>query len=148
MNLARIEYYFAEFLSIMEMPNVAEWNINLVAAPQANDPKHVKDGRLLIPQNIWFVGTANNDDSTFTITDKVYDRAMSLFFDNKGIAFQAPFTESLPLPFDYLMKLYQNAMQDYPLSAKTLEKFQELDTFVIAHFRLAFGRTRCGRLYV
>ena len=139
MNLARIEYYFAEFLSIMEMPNVAEWNINLVAAPQPNDPKHVKDGRLLIPQNIWFVGTANNDDSTFTITDKVYDRAMSLFFDNKGIAFQAPFTESLPLPFDYLMKLYQNAMQDYPLSAKTLEKFQQLDTFVIAHFRLAFG---------
>ena len=30
-------------------------------------------------------------------------------------------------------------MQDYPLSAKTLEKFQALDTFVIAHFRLAFG---------
>ena len=139
MNLARIEYYFAEFLSIMEMPNVAEWNISLVAAPRSDDPKHVTDGRMLIPQNIWFVGTANNDDSTFTISDKVYDRAMSLFFDNKGVEFKAPFTEALPLPYTYLKNLYDNAMQDYPLSNKTLEKFQELDTYVIEHFRLAFG---------
>jgi hypothetical protein len=139
MNLARIEYYFAEFLSIMEMPNVAEWNISLVAAPRNDDPKHVKDGRLLIPQNIWFVGTANNDDSTFTITDKVYDRAMSLFFDNKGVEFKAPFTEPLPLPYNYLKNLFDNAMQDYPLSLKTLEKFQQLDAYVIEHFRLAFG---------
>lgn len=139
MNLARIEYYFAEFLSIMEMPNVAEWNISLVAAPRSDDPKHVTDGRMLIPQNIWFVGTANNDDSTFTISDKVYDRAMSLFFDNKGIEFKAPFTEGLPLPYNYLKTLYDNAMQDYPLSQKTLEKFQQLDQYVIEHFRLAFG---------
>ena len=139
MNLARIEYYFAEFLSIMEMPNVAEWNISLVAAPRSDDPKHVNDGRLLIPQNIWFVGTANNDDSTFTITDKVYDRAMSLFFDNKGIEFKAPFTEALPLPYSYLKSLFDNAKQDYPLSSKSLEKFQELDAYVIEHFRLAFG---------
>ncbi len=139
MNLARIEYYFAEFLSIMEMPNVAEWNISLVAAPRADDPRHVTDGRMLIPQNIWFVGTANNDDSTFTISDKVYDRAMSLFFDNKGIEFKAPFTEALPLPYAYLKSLYDNAMQDYPLSQKTLDKFQELDAYVIEHFRLAFG---------
>lgn len=139
MNLARIEYYFAEFLSIMEMPNVAEWNISLVAAPQDDDPKHVKDGRLLIPQNIWFVGTANNDDSTFTITDKVYDRAMSLFFDNKGIEFKAPFTDPLPLPYEYLNNLYQKAKEEHPLSSKTLEKFQELDSFVIEKFKLAFG---------
>ena len=102
MNLARIEYYFAEFLSIMEMPNVSEWNIDLVAAPSPDDPKHIKDGKLLIPQNIWFVGTANNDDSTFTITDKVYDRAMSIFFDNKGIPFDYEFTESISMPYDYL----------------------------------------------
>ena len=123
----------------MEMPNVAEWNISLVAAPRSDDPKHVNDGRLLIPQNIWFVGTANNDDSTFTITDKVYDRAMSLFFDNKGIEFKAPFTEALPLPYSYLKSLFDNAKQDYPLSSKSLEKFQELDAYVIEHFRLAFG---------
>lgn len=139
MNIARIEYYFAEFLSIMEMPNPSAWNIDLISSPQKDDPKHLHDGKLLIPQNCWFIGTANNDDSTFTITDKVYDRAMSLFFDNKGIAFEAPFTEALPLPFDYLQKLFEDAKVNYPLSAKTMEKFTELDDFVIEHFKLAFG---------
>ncbi len=39
MNLARIEYYFAEFLSIMEMPDKNEWKIDLVPDTLANDPK-------------------------------------------------------------------------------------------------------------
>ena len=139
MNLARIEYYFAEFLSIMEMPNVSEWNISLVAAPRKDDPKHLTDGKLLIPQNIIFVGTANNDDSTFTITDKVYDRSMSLFFDNKGIPFDSTFTEACPLPYEYVASLFEKAKADFPLSAKNREKFESLDEFVIAKFRLAFG---------
>ena len=139
MNLARIEYYFAEFLSIMEMPNVAEWNIDLIAAPRDDDPKHLHNGKLLIPQNIFFIGTANNDDSTFTITDKVYDRAMSLFFDNKGQPFEAPYTEALTLPYAYLDNLYNQAKKDYPLSQDTLEKFEKLDEYVIEHFKLAFG---------
>jgi len=139
MNLARIEYYFAEFLSIMEMPNVSEWNIDMVASPQSDDPKHLKDGKLLIPQNIWFVGTANNDDSTFTITDKVYDRAMSIFFDNKGIPFDYEFTESISMPYQYLEKLFTQAKTNYPISSSILAKFSELDSFVIAKFHLAFG---------
>ncbi len=139
MNLARIEYYFAEFLSIMEMPNVSEWKIDIITQPWPNDPKHLKEGTLLIPQNIWFVGTANNDDSTFTITDKVYDRAMSIFFDNKGIAFDCDFTESLPLPYEYLAKLFAQAEANFPISQTTVKKFDELDSFVIDKFQLAFG---------
>ncbi|MDE7256968.1 MAG: hypothetical protein K2N50_03325, partial [Clostridia bacterium] len=94
MNLARIEYYFADFLSIMEMPDVAEWKIDLIAAPRDDDPKNVVYGKFLVPQNIWFIGTANNDDSTFTITDKVYDRAVTLELNNKADYFDAPLTES------------------------------------------------------
>ena len=139
MNLARIEYYFAEFLSIMEMPNVSEWIIDVIAAPRDDDPKHLEGGKLLIPQNIFFIGTANNDDSTFTITDKVYDRAISLFFDNKGQPFEAPYTEALPLPYGYLDNLFAQAKKDYPLSQDTLEKFEKLDEYVIEHFKLAFG---------
>ena len=41
MNLARVEYYFAEMLSILEMPNRDEWVIEVVASPWENDPKHV-----------------------------------------------------------------------------------------------------------
>ena len=139
MNLARIEYYFAEFLSIMEMPNPKEWLVDVIAGHREDDPKNIVKGKLLIPQNIWFVGTANNDDSTFTITDKVYDRAMSLFFENKGIPFEAPFTEALPLPADYLIGLYDQAKKDHPMSQDTMEKFMTLDDYVIEHFHLAFG---------
>ena len=139
MNLARIEYYFAEFLSIMEMPKADEWLVDVIAGHREDDPKNIVKGKLLIPQNIWFVGTANNDDSTFTITDKVYDRAMSLFFENKGIPFEAPFTEALPLPAEYLTKLFEQAKKDHPMSQDTLEKFMVLDDYVIEHFHLAFG---------
>ena len=78
MNLARIEYYFAEMLSVLEMPSQDEWVLDLVPTAWPGDPKHLFDGKIRVPNSIWFVGTANNDDSTFTITDKVYDRAMSI----------------------------------------------------------------------
>ncbi len=139
MNLARIEYYFAEFLSVMEMPNVNEWKIELINSYSDTDPKFVKNGKILIPQNVMFFGTANNDDSTFTISDKVYDRAISLFFDNKGIPFEADVQESITLNYDQLEKLYKEAQDNYPVSEKLLEKFAELDDFVIAKFKLAFG---------
>ena len=139
MNLARIEYYFAELLSILEVPNHAEWLIDVIASSRTDDPKHLHEGKLLIPENVWFVGTANNDDSTFTITDKVYDRAMSLFFDNKGIAFEAPFTPSMHLPAKKFIELSEAALKEHPVSQDTLDKFAELDDYVIANFRLAFG---------
>ena len=44
-------------------------------------------GKLLLPRNMWFVGTANNDDSTFAISDKVYDRAMVINLDKKSNPF-------------------------------------------------------------
>jgi hypothetical protein len=64
---------------------------------------------------------------------------MSIFFENKGIAFDSEFTESLSLPYAYLEKLYTDASTNYPLSQKTLDKFEELDAFVIEKFKLAFG---------
>ena len=139
MNLARIEYYFAEFLSMMEMPNVNDWLIELTSNDEPNDPKNIHKGKLLIPQNIEFFGTANNDDSTFTISDKVYDRAISIFFDNKGIPFETEFVDSVQVSYSQLKKLYQDAIFQYPLSEKLLEKFEKLDSFVIKNFKLAFG---------
>ena len=148
MNLARIEYYFAEFLSIMEMPNKNEWKIELINSYDDNDPNHVKQGKLLIPQNIIFFGTANNDDSTFTISDKVYDRAISLFFDNKGIPFDADYVEQCHMPYEQLAELYEEAVKQYPVSEKILEKFERLDDFVIKKFKLAFGNRILKQLKV
>lgn len=139
MNLARIEYYFAEFLSIMEMRDPNEWLIDLIPAPQDNDPINIKEGKLLIPQNVEFFGTANNDDSTFTISDKVYDRAISIFFDDKGRAFECENQEAMAVPYSQIHALYQEALSQYPINDNMKNKFEDLDNFVIKKFRLAFG---------
>ncbi|MCR5185250.1 MAG: AAA family ATPase [Bacilli bacterium] len=139
MNLARIEYYFAEFLSVMEMRDTADWLIDLIPSPIPGDPAQLREGKLLIPQNVVFFGTANNDDSTFTISDKVYDRAISLFFDDKGRPFEAEYTEPIQVPYAQLHSLYQEAINQYPISEAMLTKFEQLDNFVIKKFKLAFG---------
>ncbi|MBQ6497186.1 MAG: hypothetical protein IJI58_00525, partial [Bacilli bacterium] len=71
MNIARVEYYFAEMLSILEMPSRDEWIIELVPSTWDSDPKLLTNGKLQIPGNMWYIGTINNDDSTFAVTDKV-----------------------------------------------------------------------------
>ena len=139
MNLARIEYYFAEFLSVMEMRDPNDWLIDLIPAPQSNDPSNLREGKLLIPQNVIFFGTANNDDSTFTISDKVYDRAISLFFDDKGRPFECANQEAIQMPYSQLRRLYDEAVSQYPISNDMAQKFEQLDNFVIKKFKLAFG---------
>ncbi|MDD3191260.1 MAG: hypothetical protein PHP41_00750 [Bacilli bacterium] len=139
MNLARIEYYFAEFLSIMEMPDLAEWRIDLVPDIWDSDPKMLINGKITIPQNVWFVGTANKDDSTFTITDKVYDRAMSIEFATKGEAFVTEDTPPMTMTYEYLDQLFEKAKEDYPISESLLDKFNKLDNYMISNFKLAFG---------
>ena len=139
MNLARIEYYFAEFLSVMEMKEKENWVIDLIPSQDKNDPIHLEEGKLKIPQNVLFIGTANNDDSTFTISDKVYDRAISLFFDDKGRPFEAEEQEPLSIPYSQLEALFNEAKKQYAISQAMLDKFDELDNFVIKKFKLAFG---------
>ena len=139
MNLARIEYYFAEFLSVMEKRDTEDWTLDLIASIDPSDPKNLKDGKLLIPQNVYFFGTANNDDSTFTIADKVYDRAISLFFDDKGRPFEAIETEPISIPYAQMESLFLEAKKQNPISKELMNKFEELDNYVIKNFRLAFG---------
>ena len=139
MNLARIEYYFAEFLSVMEMRDHDDWIIDLIPSTQEGDPKNLREGKLLIPQNVIFFGTANNDDSTFTISDKVYDRAISLFFDDKGRPFEAEEQEPISIPYSQISKLFDEALKQHTISQSLLDKFEDLDNFVIKKFKLAFG---------
>lgn len=139
LNIARIEYYFAEMLSIMEMPDADEWKIELVPSSWTNDPLNLKDGKLTIPQNVWYVGTANNDDSTFAISDKVYDRALTINIDNKGVAFEAPDTAPSRISHSYLKTLFEQAVQEHKLEEKYIGMIEELDDYVIKKFRVAFG---------
>ncbi|HOP57667.1 MAG TPA: hypothetical protein PLH02_05975 [Bacillota bacterium] len=139
MNLARIEYYFAEFLSIMEMPDPSEWKIDLVPDSKSSDPLKLINGKITVPLNVWFVGTSNKDDSTFTITDKVYDRAIALEFEAKGEYFPAPETEPIRMSSEYLQELFDEAFYKYPVSEGLLDKFEILDKYIQSNFKIAFG---------
>lgn len=139
MNIARVEYYFAEMLSILEMPRKNEWIVDIIPNAWPSDPKHIKNGQLLVPPNMWYVGTANNDDSTFAITDKVYDRAMPINIDTKGVAFDAPFTEPVHINYHHFENLLNDAKARYFVSEENMRKLGMLDDYVIEHFRIAFG---------
>ena len=139
MNISRVEYYFAEMLSVLELPSTDEWIISLVPNAWPNDPKLLEEGRFRIPNNMWYCGTINNDDSTFMVTDKVYDRALPINIDNKSVAFEAPDTEPLDITAEYFESLFKKAWVDHPLSDEVLEKINKMDEYVINHFRMAFG---------
>ena len=139
MNLARVEYYFAEMLSILEMPNRDEWIIEVVASPWENDPKHIINGKIKVPANTWYIGTINNDDSTFMVTDKVYDRAMPIDINDKGQVFEAEDTPPWDVNFSYMDSLFMKARAEHPVSDENWKKINEMDDFVIRHFRVAFG---------
>ncbi len=91
MNLSRIEYYFSDFLSLMENEaDKREIKLLNVALYQTQEGEEIPyqgltDGHTLkIPPNVWFIGTANRDESTFEISDKVYDRAHTMNFNKRA----------------------------------------------------------------
>ena len=139
MNISRVEYYFAEMLSILEMPNKDEWIVELVSAPWKSDPKHIVDGKLRIPPNMWYIGTINNDDSTFMVTDKVYDRAMPIDINDKGQVFEPKDIPAQDINYTYLDQKFQEAIAANPVTQDTLDKIEKMYDYVIQHFRIAFG---------
>lgn len=139
MNIARVEYYFAELLSILELPSQDEWVINIVPDEWAGDPVRLKDGKLRLPANMWYIGTANNDDTTFSIADKVYDRAMVLDVDERTDAFEAPDTAPLHMRASELSKLFEQAQNGYEIPAPIVERLMYLDRYMISHLRVTFG---------
>ncbi len=139
MNIARVEYYFAEMLSVLAMPRPEEWLVNIVTTEWDNDPCLIEGGKIHVNSNTWFVGTINNDDSTFAVADKVYDRAIPIDLDSKAPAFVAPDTEPVHVTAAHLVDMFNEAKQKYPLSQEMLKKLDEMDAYVIKHFRLAFG---------
>ena len=88
MNLSRVEYYFSDFNVKLEDPN--DPTIELfdnasigVKLSVSGIGKYIRDGnRLPIPRNVTFVGTVNDDETTYSISDKIYDRAQVMDFQD------------------------------------------------------------------
>ena len=147
MNLARIEYYFAEMLSVLEMPSKDEWVLDLVPTAWEGDPVKMEDGKIHVADSTWFIGTANNDDSTFTITDKVYDRAMPIELNERAEAFECEPHPHCDITAEHLEYLFQKAKVEHPISDELMEKMQKLDNYLITRFKLSFGNRIMKQLY-
>ena len=142
LNISRIEYYFADFLSVLEYPE-DEWKIKIMQFPYDFDaPLHLQDGVLQIPNNTYFIGTANKDESTYTITDKVYDRAITLDFDDRNEPFEVT-GESSPISLSYtrLQALFEEAIgnKNNQLTLEDYQTFKKLTDFTYDTFDLTFG---------
>ncbi len=139
MNIARVEYYFAEFLSLLEIPDPEARMLEVVSDHWESDPKLLKEGRIKLPENMWFIGTANNDDSTFAISDKVYDRAMVLDLDKKSDPFHVGQSRTVRVSAEDFVQLVSAAQSEYEISSDTLEKLARLDTYLVKTFHITFG---------
>ena len=96
MNLAPVEQYFAEYLSVVESRKSQddgtvktdailkkadeEWYFNLTAQLTSKEEirKQFNSNGITIPQNLIVVGTVNMDETTFSFSRKVLDRAMTI----------------------------------------------------------------------
>ena len=142
LNISRIEYYFADFLSILEYP-VDEWKLKIMQLPYDFEaPMHLENGILEIAPTTWFIGTANKDDSTYTITDKVYDRAITISFDDRNEPFEVnEETPKITLSYQKLMSLFESAQNDSSkkMSKEDFARFRNLTNFTYNTFDLTFG---------
>lgn len=76
MNLSRPEQYFSEILYALPVNDPAGRLISLSETALPNAPAMLREGRkILVPENVWFIGTANHDETTNELADKTYDRA-------------------------------------------------------------------------
>lgn len=117
MNLARPEYYFADFLSKLEdrarLGPDGEVFLGLVDNELAGMPlprllRRASDGiSVKLPDNVWFVGTANQDESTLKFAPKTYDRAHVMELPRSP----GRFAPARPSPMDLSWASLEDAFQ-------------------------------------
>ena len=93
MNLARVEYYFSDILSLMETRRLNEDN-EIVTNTILSEEQIGRDsvsistyGDVYIPQNLYIIGTVNMDETTFPFSKKVLDRANTIEFNKVDLSY-------------------------------------------------------------
>ena len=147
MNLSRIEYYFSDFLSLMENEEdqralkLINIKLNRKEDDEEIEYRALEHGNTLkVPPNIWFIGTANRDESTFVISDKVYDRAHTMNFTKR-----APKVRNYANPisrrfFDYktMNDLFSKAKDSGDFDAENNEIIKQVEV-LLAPYNISFG---------
>lgn len=92
MNLAPVEHYFSDFLSIAETRRrdgkaivTDQLPIELPKVPTTPLDKYKSLEDICLPHNLRVIGTANMDESTHSFSPKVLDRAFTIEFDDPDL---------------------------------------------------------------
>jgi hypothetical protein len=111
MNLSRPEHYFADFLSLLEQ-SPSERYINLTNTPEEVLPALIKGGKLKVPENVRFIGTANHDETTLEFAPKTYDRTnlMEMPKNHPIVNISKP-TDSFNITYSWLEQQFESAKE-------------------------------------
>ena len=143
MNLARVEYYLSDFLSVVETRDFDEQGkietVPLVPENYYGSDKDAaeKYGRIILPENLYVVGTVNMDETTFPFSKKVLDRANTIEFSYVDLLPQIVSEQNvseLNLPSKFLKTKYlilqqcweeADAVEQYCTELKTINDILE-----------------------
>lgn len=199
MNLARIEYYFSDFLAVLQEPDHDKWLIELVSSDMRTLPMELSEeikqkmkrdepavfdiwekiersrqgvlqsetydeekemltsylakiGKLVgakdliagrkikVTDNIWFVGTSNQDESTFEISDKVYDRAQVVSLNRKGVSESKYLnTKEKYISVSELQSMFELAIDGFKDKNEVERRLETLDDVLMECFDISFG---------
>lgn len=82
MNLARVEYYFSDVLSVMESREKTNIGV-LQSLPLLK--KEIAGQDITFPDNVYIIGTVNMDETTYPFSKKVLDRANTIEFNDVNL---------------------------------------------------------------
>ncbi len=141
MNLARVEYYLSDFLSIIETrdrrENGAIETDELVDASYfQSQSAREKYGRVYIPENLYIIGTVNMDETTFPFSKKVLDRANTIEFSFVNLMARVsaggqPVTQKLDNSFLKTDYLYLQDCDDEDLIGTVCFNLEELNQILV-----------------
>jgi len=140
MNLSRPEQYFADFLSKLEQ-DVPTLRLNTDL--DRPSPKFFRgNDTLVIPPNVWFVGTANQDETTLEFADKTYDRAHVMELARSQESFDIPkFPARHPISYQALTAAFKEAQKQYNSGATKAFRFlnDSLYDLLERKFKIGWG---------
>lgn len=132
MNLSRPEQYFAEFLSALEKNDSGERVISLSETALPGAPDMLKNGRqILVPDNVWFIGTANHDETTNELADKTYDRSHVMTLPKQDHRFEIKDYKSANYSFQSLQDAFDRACMEHSGAVKSLLKELTKSDFIL-----------------
>lgn len=128
MNLSRPEHYFADFLSLLEQ-SPSERYISLTNTPKEVLPELVVGGKLKIPENVRFIGTANHDETTLEFAPKTYDRSnlMEMPKNHPDKKLFKEIDEEFNVRYDWLYKEFEKAEKGNKEAFKRFHDFINSD---------------------